>query len=193
MCSVTPNTSTRLITGVREFSPKPSTGKRPVSFDSWFRGSEHNCRVLNAQPAKEAQLNNARRARIQPGKVLQRIVQIKHIKARADCVVDVPTTRAIIQQPRIILASCGEDSPSSSLVRSTSACMVDQHLPHRLCGDRHEVSAVLCVESGTSNQPYVRLVYESGRLKRVGDAFVGHQRSRHRAKLGIHDFRKALA
>ena len=133
----------------------------PVRLDRAWGEVEHVSRLLEGQPAEEAQLDHPGRALVELPQRLELLVQIEHVHRPLVAVVQ----SLVERHPGAV---------ASALARTLGPRVVDQDLAHGVGRHRKELSAILPVEAGLLHEPQEDLVDERGGLERVLRTLTAH-------------------
>ena len=157
---------------VAELAEQPCPRQGPAAFEGRGRHVHRRRRFLDAEAAKEPQLDDAR------------LLGIDRFEPRR-----APHRAREAWRPR-----CGADDqriderhpvePAPPLLRAARARPLDENLPHRPRGDPDEVAFVLPGRAG-ARQPEIGLVHERGRLKRLAGPLAAHVGARQPPQLVV--------
>ena len=77
--------------------------------------------------------------------------------------------------------------PTAMSLREFAASAVDQNPPHRLCGGREELSAVLEARLGATHEPQLDFMHEGSGLQCLSRRFARHAKRRQTAQFSVYE------
>ena len=153
--------------GTTKLTREPSARQPPVAHHGLRRDAKGLGCFVDAQAAKEPQLDHLRASRVEARQARQGIVERTELRravgrwCRKPVEIDVGGVRDLLE------LSAAFGSPLGTRG-------VDENPPHDPRRHRKEVSSVLPLQLANVHQPKIRLVHERGRLERMAGALPSH-------------------
>src|SRR6266542_2558746 len=108
------------------FSPQPGFRQSPIAHDGARRNLQDFSRLINAQPAKETQLNNLTLSLIYGGQVLERFIERNHLR------------RSLVREDGCLVER-NLNCAGAALAPFASTGITNQDSPHRRRSDTEEL------------------------------------------------------
>lgn len=140
---------------------EPGSGELPVAHDGVRRDLDGRRRFVDGEAAEETQFDDAALALVEGGQRLQRIVEGDEVM-----------TRFGGNRQRVV--ETGGACHAAALGGESTACMIDENLPHHAAAQRQEVQAIVDGQRFALDQPEERFVDESSGLERVTWSLMRH-------------------
>lgn len=161
------------------FAPEPDPRELPVAEDSVARYRQHCGGFLYAQPAKEAQFDDAAFPLVEFRERLERVVE------RDDVITGFAGYREGLVEAHL-------DGSAAALLRAACPRVVHENAAHHPRRHRKEMSAILPRDSVCIDQPDIGFVHERRRLEAVAGTFPRHAAARDSIKLLVYERNQSL-
>lgn len=145
---------------------QPSSGEFPIAHHGLRRDLQHGSGLIDAQTAKEAQLDHPRLALVEPGQIGERVVEGYELSARSGGLVGRPVEIEGLRIARSIIAASFGGAPRAGRVHQNAA--------HNLGGQGQKMRPVVAWDISERGQPEVRFVSKSGGLEGIARPFAAH-------------------